>query len=391
MSDVPLGLFLSGGLDSSAPRGADVAAWCASRSARSRWVCPRPTRTSSATRGWRRAPSASVHREVVVTPSEFFEALPRSDPARGRADRVHVERAALLRVASRRRGREGGADGRGRRRAVPRLSPLSDHALERSPRPGLRPVGAVEPAPDDRRISRTAAAPRLRRYAVRTFVGLPPGPAAVSSTRTSRCFRPRSSWTCSRTRICSRRAIPTRPRSIGYAAAPGGDLDRMSRADLQTYLVELLMKQDQMSMAASIESRVPFLDHEFVEQVAAMPGGLKLRGWQTKAVLREAIQDVVPPEILDPTQDGLSGSRGPLAARPFPAARRRSRARAARARAGTLRSRRAAPARPRRTGPAPPSTAIDCGSSSTSRSGSACSSTAKTPAGSWKSSGTPCA
>jgi asparagine synthase (glutamine-hydrolysing) len=83
-----------------------------------------------------------------------------------------------------------------------------------------------------------------------------------------------------------------------YAAAPGGDLDRMSRADLQTYLVELLMKQDQMSMAASIESRVPFLDHEFVEQVAVMPGGLKLRGWQTKAVLREAIQDVVPPEIL---------------------------------------------------------------------------------------------
>jgi asparagine synthase (glutamine-hydrolysing) len=58
------------------------------------------------------------------------------------------------------------------------------------------------------------------------------------------------------------------------------------------------MKQDQMSMAASIESRVPFLDHEFVEQVAVMPGGLKLRGWQTKAVLRAAIQDVVPPEIL---------------------------------------------------------------------------------------------
>jgi len=44
----------------------------------------------------------------------------------------------------------------------------------------------------------------------------------------------------------------------------------MSHADLETYLVELLMKQDQMSMAASIESRVPFLDHVFVERVAAM-------------------------------------------------------------------------------------------------------------------------
>lgn len=51
-------------------------------------------------------------------------------------------------------------------------------------------------------------------------------------------------------------------------------------------------------MAASIESRVPFLDHEFVERVAAMPGATKLRGWQTKAVLRAAIEDVVPREIL---------------------------------------------------------------------------------------------
>jgi asparagine synthase (glutamine-hydrolysing) len=58
------------------------------------------------------------------------------------------------------------------------------------------------------------------------------------------------------------------------------------------------MKQDQMSMAASIESRVPFLDHEFVERVAMMPVGVKLRGWRTKAVLRAALRDLVPPEIL---------------------------------------------------------------------------------------------
>ena len=67
-------------------------------------------------------------------------------------------------------------------------------------------------------------------------------------------------------------------------------LERMSRVDLQTYLLELLMKQDQMSMAASIESRVPFLDDHLVEHVAAMPGRLKLRGWQTKAVLRAAVR-----------------------------------------------------------------------------------------------------
>jgi len=83
-----------------------------------------------------------------------------------------------------------------------------------------------------------------------------------------------------------------------YDAAPGGNLERMSYSDLQTYLVELLMKQDQMSMAASVESRVPFLDHRLVEFAASLPARYKLHGWTTKAVLREAIADVVPAPIL---------------------------------------------------------------------------------------------
>jgi asparagine synthase (glutamine-hydrolysing) len=60
----------------------------------------------------------------------------------------------------------------------------------------------------------------------------------------------------------------------------------------------LLMKQDQMSMAASIESRVPYLDHKFVEHVLAIPGRFNLRGWRTKVLLREALRDLVPREIL---------------------------------------------------------------------------------------------
>src|SRR5438874_1647335 len=77
-----------------------------------------------------------------------------------------------------------------------------------------------------------------------------------------------------------------------YEEATGGTLERMGHADVQTYLVELLMKQDQMSMAASIESRVPYLDHEFVERAAAIPGRRKLWGWQTKAVLRDVMRPV---------------------------------------------------------------------------------------------------
>jgi asparagine synthase (glutamine-hydrolysing) len=90
-----------------------------------------------------------------------------------------------------------------------------------------------------------------------------------------------------------------------YDRAPGGILDRLSRTDLDTYLVELLMKQDQMSMAASIESRVPFLDDRLVAHVAAMPGSLKVSGWHTKVVLREAVKDLVPPAILSRPKMGF--------------------------------------------------------------------------------------
>src|SRR4029453_19289637 len=86
--------------------------------------------------------------------------------------------------------------------------------------------------------------------------------------------------------------------------------ERMSRVDLQTYLQELLVKQDQMSMASSIESRVPFLDDRLVEHVAGMPGRLKLRGWTTKAVLRAAVRDLAPPATRARRKVGFTGLVG---------------------------------------------------------------------------------
>ncbi len=75
-------------------------------------------------------------------------------------------------------------------------------------------------------------------------------------------------------------------------------LARTLYADQHTYLVELLMKQDQMSMAASIESRVPFLDHTFVEFAARIPDRLKIRGRTQKHVLKAAMSDLLPRGIL---------------------------------------------------------------------------------------------
>ena len=79
----------------------------------------------------------------------------------------------------------------------------------------------------------------------------------------------------------------------------GSLLDRMLYADQKTYLVELLMKQDQMSMATSIESRVPFLDHHFLALAMSVPDDhLKIRGGEQKYILKKAVEDLLPPEII---------------------------------------------------------------------------------------------
>jgi asparagine synthase (glutamine-hydrolysing) len=72
----------------------------------------------------------------------------------------------------------------------------------------------------------------------------------------------------------------------------------MLYADQKTYLVELLMKQDQMSMACSIESRVPFLDHTFVEFATGIPDRLRIRGVTQKYVLKKAVEDLLPRDIV---------------------------------------------------------------------------------------------
>ena len=82
-------------------------------------------------------------------------------------------------------------------------------------------------------------------------------------------------------------------------------LQRMLYTDLKTYLHELLMKQDQMSMAASIESRVPFLDHKLVEFSTALPDNMKIDGWTTKRVLRKAMQGLLPDSILNRPKMGF--------------------------------------------------------------------------------------
>ncbi|MEP7351657.1 MAG: asparagine synthase (glutamine-hydrolyzing) [Acidobacteriota bacterium] len=78
------------------------------------------------------------------------------------------------------------------------------------------------------------------------------------------------------------------------AASGRSTLDQLLYADQKTYLAELLMKQDQMSMATSIESRVPFLDHTFVEFASRVPQNLKLRGSTGKYLIKKVAEQLIP-------------------------------------------------------------------------------------------------
>jgi len=84
-------------------------------------------------------------------------------------------------------------------------------------------------------------------------------------------------------------------------------LKRMLYADIKIWLPDnLLLRGDQMTMAASIEERVPFLDHKLVELAARIPDRLLTRGFQTKILLRRALRPYLSPETLRRSKVGFT-------------------------------------------------------------------------------------
>lgn len=295
VSDVPIGLFLSGGLDSTA-LGALMAP-----------MVHEPIKTFSVVfrnaaedeSHWARMASAAIgseHYEVDVTPEMFFDALPQmvwqedeplafpSSVALYYLSRLAAEHVKVV-ISG-----EGSDElflGYNRYRVTAVNEALGRLYGASIPQRWRNAVKAnIERMPRG-----------IRHYMARSFLGQPPGIRGLffenfslfpASMQAGALRDPELLWDND----------PYQAAGDFYQAAPGTSLDRMSYADLQTYLVELLMKQDQMSMAASVETRVPFLDHHFVEYAAALPARYKLHGWTTKAILREAVREHVPPAIL---------------------------------------------------------------------------------------------
>jgi asparagine synthase (glutamine-hydrolysing) len=97
-----------------------------------------------------------------------------------------------------------------------------------------------------------------------------------------------------------------------FARAQGSDaLNRLLAIDAETQLPDdLLLLTDKMSMAVSLECRVPLLDHELVELAARMPAGLKIKGGRLKHVMKEALAPVLPQDVLNRQKRGFGAPMG---------------------------------------------------------------------------------
>lgn len=86
----------------------------------------------------------------------------------------------------------------------------------------------------------------------------------------------------------------------------GEGIDRLLYLDSKTYLPgDILTKVDRMSMAVSLEARVPLLDHKLVEFVNRMPSSFKMRGSEAKHIFKRAVHGLVPDEILNRPKQGF--------------------------------------------------------------------------------------
>jgi len=319
MADVPLGMFLSGGIDSSA-----IAAIMSG-------MVKEPIKTFSVAFAEREANELEYarlvaetyktnHHEIVVSPEQFFDALPRlvwheDEPL------AHPSSVALyfvshlasqhVKVVLTGEGSDELLAGYGRyRRTIWNLS-MGRRYNKLTPsfaRDALRS-----------QIQNTLPTGRLRQKLMRTFLVLSPELESIYFDNFAVFPTPMQQHMFTReTRARMHEIDPyVDLRRVLSHTKDMSLLDGLLYADIKTYLHELLMKQDQMSMATSLESRVPFLDHKLVEFTARMPDTMKLRGQTTKYVLREAMKGVLPEKILTRSKMGFpvpigSWFRGPF-------------------------------------------------------------------------------
>jgi asparagine synthase (glutamine-hydrolysing) len=303
MADVPLGVFLSGGLDSSllvaAMREAGVS------NIRSFSVGYQESEASELP--WARLVSTALgteHHEVLVDGADFFRDLPdltwhRDLPLTFSASipLYHVSRLARehVKVVLTGEGSDELFAGYGRYpRALANLrwAKRLDRWL---PTPARAGVAA---------LARRGGPGYLGSRIARSFL-------AKAGSFEASCLEPFAEFSGAETSGILQANVP---RGMPFGAIDSlvdpqlleaNPLEALLRYDQRTYMEELLMKQDTMSMAASIESRVPFLDHLLVEWSMSVPASEKLRGAVGKALVRNASVRRLPSEVVQGPKRGF--------------------------------------------------------------------------------------
>src|SRR6202035_972235 len=112
--------------------------------------------------------------------------------------------------------------------------------------------------------------------------------------------------------LCAPVSAAIDPLAAAFDEAAGvDDLNRMLAVDAATQLPDdLLLLTDRMSMAVSLECRVPLLDHELVELAARIPEDVKIRGGRLKHVMKAALSQVLPRDILERKKRGFGTPMG---------------------------------------------------------------------------------
>ena len=107
-------------------------------------------------------------------------------------------------------------------------------------------------------------------------------------------------------------------RRLHEACESPDPVDKALYVDAKTYMVDdVLTKVDKMSMAVSLETREPMLDHKLLEHVATIPSSLKLRHGQTKYLLKQLLKRRLPESILNRPKQGFSAPVGEWLAGPL--------------------------------------------------------------------------
>jgi asparagine synthase (glutamine-hydrolysing) len=303
MSDVPLGVFLSGGLDSSAVaalmtklRCEPVATFSVGYVEQSHSELPHARQVAKHLN--------SVHHEVLVTSEEFFGVLPKliwheDEPITWPSSVAlyFVARLAREHVTVVLTGEGSDETLAGYTRYAFTLKNAAADRIYRTLIPQTVRHGIRHSISDSRLLSAT-----VRRKLAHTFLARD-GDCWTSFYLDNffSAFSEKDQAELLTDDLAREFGEGTAYRNVmEYWSHSSGDLlRRLLYTDIKTYLVELLMKQDNMSMAASVESRVPFLDHRLVEFALRIPPKLHLSGLTGKHILKQAVADLLPQSVIN--------------------------------------------------------------------------------------------